>query len=83
MKATYQLSLEDLKPGFLRQLKRKHPTGYVTLTVTEEEQNETEFLLRNSKNKERLMEAIKNVAEGKVVEVDIDAYMSKFGKRSK
>lgn len=78
MKATYQLSLEDLKPGFLRQLKRKHQTGQVTLTV--EEQDETEFLLRSPKNEERLMTAIKNVEQGKVVEVDIDAYMSKLDK---
>ena len=83
MKATYQLSLEDLKPGFLRQLKRKHQSGQVTLTVLEEEQDETEFLLRNPKNKERLMEAINNVEQGKVVEVDIDAYLSKLKKHLK
>ena len=83
MKATYQLSLDDLKPGFLRQLKQRHHAGQVTLTVTEEDPDETEFLLSNPKNKERLLEAIKNVEQGKVVEVDIDVYMSKLGKQPK
>ena len=49
--------------------------------LTETERDETEFLLRNPKNKARLAEAIKNVEEGKVVEVDTDAYVSKLGRQ--
>lgn len=48
------------------------------LYVIEVEKDETEFLLRNPKNKSRLAEAIENVEEGKVVEVEMDAYLSKL-----
>ena len=71
MTATYQLSLDELQPSFVDQLKQMHQNGQVKVTVEVlEEHDETEFLLRNPKNRERLMEAIKNVEAGKVVEVD-------------
>ncbi len=71
MTATYHLTVDELRPEFIDQLKQMFSVGQVTITVDTED--ETDYLLRDPANKDRLIKAIKNVEEGKVVEVDFDS----------
>lgn len=61
---------EEYKNLFLEAAKATKATVQIDEQYVNEEHDETEFLLRNPRNRERLMESIKNVEEGKLIEVD-------------
>ena len=79
MTATYQLTLDELEPSFVEQLKQMHHKGRVKVTVeVEEEHDETAFLLRNPKNREILLKSIEQAERGNVIEVDVDELLKKL-----
>ena len=63
MYATYTLNKEELNMEFLEALKKTVTGDNIHISV--ESYDETEYLLRSPKNKEILLERIKNVEEGK------------------
>jgi PHD/YefM family antitoxin component YafN of YafNO toxin-antitoxin module len=63
MYATYTLNKEELNLEFLEILKKTVTGDHIHISV--ESYDETEYLLRSPKNKEILLERIKNVEEGK------------------
>lgn len=71
MTATYHLTIDELKPEFIDRLKQMFSAGQVTIVV--EDHDETDYLLGNPANRNRLMQAIEHVKEGKIIEVDFDA----------
>jgi hypothetical protein len=74
MTATYQLALHEFKPEFVDWIKQKFQAGKVTVTI-EEEEDETTFLLKNPRNRQRLLKSIENVEAGRLVDVNIDEYL--------
>jgi len=78
MTATYQLSLDELQPGFVDQLKQMHREGQVRVTVEVlEEHDETEFLLRNPKNREVLFRSKAQAEAGNLIDVDLEEFLEK------
>lgn len=73
MTATYQLTLDELRPDFVEQLKQMHRSGRVRLTVeVDEEQDETEFLLGNPVNREMLLRSKEQAEQGNLIKVELD-----------
>ena len=71
MTATYQLALHEFKSEFVDWIKQRFQAGKVTVT-SEEEEDETMFLPKNLRNRQRLLKSIENVEAGRLIEVNID-----------
>ena len=78
MEAIYRLNTKDMGIGFVNSLQAAYPDQDVEIRVREQsdcksgdcnsddpEWDETEYLLRSPANREHLLNAIKEVAEGK------------------
>ena len=76
MTTTYHLSANDLTTDFLKSLRTLYKGKTISITV-EAEMDETEYLLASEANRNMLEESLKNVKEGKLIEVDIDKYLKK------
>ena len=63
MEAIYRLNSSELGVEFVNSVKVAYPDQSIEIVVRE--QDETEYLLSSPANRERLMQAIKNVEEGK------------------
>lgn len=76
MSTTYRLNANELDHGFLDTLKSLFKDKEIEIVVTEAEQNgedETEYLLKSPANRERLLAAIENIAQGRnLVTVKLD-----------
>jgi hypothetical protein len=70
MTATYQLSVEELSAEFFRKLKKFHPNASITLTV--DNLDETDFLLKNPKNREILMQSLAQAEAGNLIKVNLE-----------
>ena len=67
MVTTYKLNTNELESAF-DSIKATYPNQVVRIQV--KEQDTTEYLLRSPANRKRLIEAIKNVEEGKIITFD-------------
>lgn len=68
MYAVYKLRAEELDQRFLETLKSQFHDREIEIAVcevTESSEDETAYLLRSPANRERLLRAIENVAEGR------------------
>ena len=73
MEAIYRLNTKDMGIGFVNSVKVAYPDQDIEITVREQSDiksadsgfDETEYLLRSPANREHLLNAIKDVAEGK------------------
>ena len=73
MVTIFQINETELDSRFLKSLKSMFKNRKLTLTVEAEEIDETSYLMSSSINNERLMQAIKNVENGKnLVEIDLN-----------
>ena len=76
MSATYRLNANELDHNFLDALKAVFKDKEIEIVVTEAGQkgeDETEYLLKSPANRERLLAAIENVAQGRnLVAVTLD-----------
>jgi len=83
MYTTYRLNADELTPGFLNALKTlfKHKAIEISVCDAEEiEQDETAYLLGNSSNRARLLEAAENVANRKnLVSVELGDISNESG----
>lgn len=68
MSTTYRLNTNELDDGFLNTLKALFKDKEIEIVVTEAGRNgedETEYLLKSAANRERLLTAIENIAQGR------------------
>ena len=67
----YRLNVNELNEQFIEALQALFKDREVEITVTEVD--ETEYLLRSEPNRERLLQAIKNIDNGKdLIEAPLD-----------
>ncbi len=73
--ATFRLSSDELDASFLDKVKSLFAHREVEIIVREPELDETEYLLSNSQTRERLLESVANIREGKnLIELDRRAF---------
>jgi hypothetical protein len=62
METTFRLKASELNSSFINTLKRLFNKGTIELTVTNViEEDETSFLLKNTKNRKHLLKAIDDI----------------------
>jgi hypothetical protein len=71
MQTTIRLNSNELTMEFLEGLKKMFKGKEITLTI-ETEMDETEFLMSYPKNKNKLLKALKNANEGRLITVNMD-----------
>lgn len=76
MYTTFHINVNELDTNFLKGLKSLFRNKNVSIIV-EEEQDETEYLLASEANRKMLEQSLKNVEEGKLIEVDIEKILKK------
>jgi antitoxin YefM len=72
MYTIYKLRADELDQRFLDTLKRQFQDREIEIVVSEaaeRDEDETAYLLRSPANRERLLRALENVAEGRNLEV--------------
>jgi hypothetical protein len=75
MYTLYKLNSDDLNENFIAAIKAQFPHQTIEIAVSELqqiEQDETTYLLSNPANKARLIEAIKQVENNQLIDVDIN-----------
>jgi antitoxin YefM len=79
MQAVFHLAEEELDETFLQNLKAQFKSQHLTIVVDAQPVDETDFLLDNPVNAERLMRAVENIREGKnLVELDLQTLNAQF-----
>jgi antitoxin YefM len=79
MQAVFHLAEEELNETFLQNLKAQFKSQKLTIVVDAQAVDETEYLLDNPINAERLMRAVENIREGKnLVELDLGNLKAQF-----
>jgi hypothetical protein len=76
MYTTYRMKTDELDDAFLVSLKALFKGKTIEIAVCEadeESKDETAYLLRDPANRQRLMDAIENVRQGRTVSVDLSA----------
>ena len=76
MYTTFHINTNELDINFLKGIKSLFKNKNVSIIV-EEEQDETEYLLASEANRKILEQSLKNVEEGKLIEVDIEKFLKK------
>jgi len=65
MQVAYKISTDELDNRFLDSIKSLFKSKEIYINITDESQNETEYLLSNEANAKRLLDAINNVENHK------------------
>ena len=76
MYTTFHINTNELDINFLKGIKSLFKNKNVSIIV-EEDQDETEYLLASEANRKILEQSLKNVEEGKLIEVDIEKLLKK------
>lgn len=76
MYTEFHLNANKLDEKFLKAVKAMFKSKPISIVVTEE-LDETEYLLQSDANRKMLERSLKNVKEGKLIEVDIDKHLRK------
>lgn len=75
MYTLYKINADDLNESFLASIKAQFQHKEIEIAVCEAaqaEQDETDYLLHDPANKARLLEAIENVKNDRIISVDLD-----------
>ncbi|OFX45461.1 MAG: hypothetical protein A2046_12225 [Bacteroidetes bacterium GWA2_30_7] len=64
MNITYQVNTSELNESFLNSIKSIFPNKSIEISIWEST-DETEYLLKNKKNADRLLKSINNIKKGK------------------
>ena len=71
MHITYRLRADQLDENFIEDLQKTYKNKEIEIVVYEV--NETQYLLKNRANRQRLLQAKNNIEQGiSMVEVDLD-----------
>lgn len=76
MQSTFTLRKDELNMDFLKVLKKMFSGKILNITVSDnktDEQDETEYLLRNPVNKQMLLDGIAAIEKGDVAKVKLEA----------
>lgn len=74
MKHVISLELDELDATFIKKLKELYSDSNARLTITLEEEDETDFLLKSEANRKVLMESIENIKKGNLIFPDLDKF---------
>lgn len=74
MQAIYKLHCDELDERLIASIKSLFQHQRLVITI-EADVDETEYLLSNPANAQRLTTAIQNAKEGRVIEVDVDTLL--------
>ena len=77
MYTTFHIKANELDETFLKQLKIIFKRKQISISV-EEEEDETEYLLRSEANRKMLLESIKQAEKGELVTVKIGKARKKW-----
>lgn len=69
--ATFRLSSDDLDAAFLEKVKSLFAHREVEIIVRDPDADETDYLLNDPQTRERLLESVANIREGKNL-IDVD-----------
>ncbi len=72
MYTTLQANIDELDNSFLQKIKELFKHKKVTITISSELDDDTEYLLSNPANKQRLMESIEQAKNGKTISMNLD-----------
>jgi hypothetical protein len=75
MYTLYKINADELNENFIASIKAQFQHKDIEIAICETaqtEQDETDYLLRHSANKARLLEAIDNIKNGECVSVNLD-----------
>lgn len=76
MQSTFTLRKDELNMDFLKGLKKMFSGKILNITVSDnktDEQDETEYLLRNPETKARLLKSIEEGRSGKIKTVSLES----------
>lgn len=75
MKHTFSLDFDELNSTFIEQLKALFINANPRLTiVVEDEEGDTEYLLKSETNKEILLKSLENAHKGNVIVPDLEKF---------
>jgi|HubBroStandDraft_5_1064220.scaffolds.fasta_scaffold1692396_1 hypothetical protein len=78
METTFRLKASELSEDLVKTIKRLYKKQDLFITIKNaDEMDETDYLLASEANRKALEESLKNVEEGKLIEVDIKKYLKK------
>jgi PHD/YefM family antitoxin component YafN of YafNO toxin-antitoxin module len=78
METTFRLKASELSEDLVKTIKRLYKKHDLFITVKNaDEMDETDYLLSSEANRKALEKSLKNVEEGKLIEVDIKKYLKK------
>lgn len=75
MYTLYKINSDELNENFIAAVKAQFPHQTIEISISEIsqiEQDETAYLLRNPENKARLLSAIAQVEQNQLIDVDSD-----------
>lgn len=78
MVTIFRLHVNELSPEILDSIRAAYRNKTVEISVTDAE-DETAFLLANEANRKHLFNSIKEIEEGKVVELTVEELIQKYG----
>jgi len=65
MQVAYRISSDELDSNFLKSIKQLFKAKEIYINISDEHQNDTEYLLSNDANAKRLLESINNIENNK------------------
>lgn len=75
MYTLYKINSDELNENFISAIKAQFPHQLIEIVVSDLpqiEQDETEYLLSNPVNKERLLNAVAQVRNNQLIDVELD-----------
>jgi hypothetical protein len=78
METTFRLNASELSVELVKTIRKLYKKRDLFITIKNaDEMDETEYLLSSEANRKALEQSLKNVEEGKLIEVDIKKYLKK------
>ena len=75
MSTVYRLKASEINSDFLEKIKHKFGNKEIEITVSELNEDETEYLFKSEANKNRLLTAVENIkARKNLVEVNLEDF---------
>ena len=79
MQVVYKMDITELTPAFIRSVKKRFKHAKIVVSVIP--QDETEYLLSSEANREALLESIRQMKEGRVVNYKVQEFFETMQKQ--